>query len=621
MKVPKSASAPPPVTGELPKAGALREDPPELPFPETAGISLERGENATGVGIVGIRRRSDAAGGERFDLEVQKLRVRAEHASSPAALLQALESPDYYLRNEAAHALIRWSGERGWVRALIDFLGSKEGQHPPHAFAWGVKALVRIAAGGDPLAKEKCAELRGRSSFIDQELGVALGQPLPPPGRMSFPFLPVANGSVTAVLDAEDGSIRHLRDSIFSNPREGESTRDLIPELPIPKLVNGSSHPDRMLECGYLEGTIGAFRRSVTGDVEWTTYVLPAFGGGSDDPARPKRIEVLVEARNRSDDTVRAGVGQEATIRPKDRVWFSATIDLSTKDPNPVFGPDPSSSARLESAKHAFEAWHTSAGAPDLPPDEERLYRQMRACLLMGQAEDGQIVASIPPGHWNISWVRDMSYALVAMAECGELPQAKRGLEFLFGRDHRPGYVSFPFLGIDSGVGAPYQISVVRHYGDGSEEADVEDGSPNIEFDGFGLALWALHRYVDESGDTDFARAHWQTITEKVGDAILAVVEGETGLIKRDSSIWERHLPGRRFTYTSAACERGLRSLVSLAERIGDGASAERYRGAAEGLRSAIREHLIGEDGAILGYAGEPLAERTYDASTIEVLN
>jgi hypothetical protein len=41
--------------------------------------------------------------------------------------------------------------------------------------------------------------------------------------------------------------------------------------------------------------------------------------------------------------------------------------------------------------------------------------------------------------------------------------------------------------------GADYQISVVRYFGDGSEEPYFTmEGSTNIEFDNWGLGLWVL---------------------------------------------------------------------------------------------------------------------------------
>ena len=62
-------------------------------------------------------------------------------------------------------------------------------------------------------------------------------------------------------------------------------------------------------------------------------------------------------------------------------------------------------------------------------------------------------------------------------------------------------------------VGAPYQISVVRYYGDGTEWSDSNSNGPNVEFDGFGLFLWELAEYVRASGDTASLTAWWPART------------------------------------------------------------------------------------------------------------
>src|SRR5439155_22019203 len=112
------------------------------------------------------------------------------------------------------------------------------------------------------------------------------------------------------------------------------------------------------------------------------------------------------------------------------------------------------------------------------------------------------------PGPWHNGWVRDASYATVALARSGHADEAKASLDF--------------FLNADAGrfgsfVGnVPYRISTVRYYGDGQEEADYS-GQPtrNIEIDGWGLFLWAARTYVDATGDTA-----WLASTTKQGDTV-----------------------------------------------------------------------------------------------------
>ncbi len=137
----------------------------------------------------------------------------------------------------------------------------------------------------------------------------------------------------------------------------------------------------------------------------------------------------------------------------------------------------------------AWAAWTTPApsGASAL---EAALALQSQVVLRMGQVQEsgggqGQILASVAPGQWNIAWVRDMAYATVGLVKSGHYAEAKAAIAFQMSAQAGT-YQSY--------VGAPYQISVVRYYGDGTEWSDSNSDGPNIEFDGFGLFLWEARR-------------------------------------------------------------------------------------------------------------------------------
>ena len=147
------------------------------------------------------------------------------------------------------------------------------------------------------------------------------------------------------------------------------------------------------------------------------------------------------------------------------------------------------------------------------------------AQVTASDASDGQILAAIAPGQWNITWVRDMAYATVALARTGHAAEAKRALAFQMGAT-AGGYQTY--------VGAPYQISVVRYYGNGTEWSDSNQNGPNIEFDGFGLFLWALDEYVERSKDTASLQAWWPIVKSKVADVLVSLQES-SGLIAADS--------------------------------------------------------------------------------------
>ena len=264
-------------------------------------------------------------------------------------------------------------------------------------------------------------------------------------------------------------------------------------------------------------------------------------------------------------------------------------------------------------------------------PDEEALVRQSAVMLSMAQVatdsawlrefltKDGEprhsrfattlpaqvthkgqgaILASLPPGEWTYAWIRDGSYALSALAGLGLHDEARRGLEFYLRAD---GGLFQDWNELQPYEMPPYQITLTRYHGFGVEETDFNEFGPNLEFDGFGLFLWALRRYELESGDTTLVDQNWNLISTKVADALVKLVDPATGLLRKDSSIWETHWNGRErsWTYTNITAARGLCDAAELAARVGDGPRAMLYRNKAEDLRHAMATWLTNADRAL----------------------
>ncbi|NMO19045.1 glycosyl hydrolase [Pyxidicoccus fallax] len=206
-------------------------------------------------------------------------------------------------------------------------------------------------------------------------------------------------------------------------------------------------------------------------------------------------------------------------------------------------------------------------------------------------AGKGAVLASLPPGEWTYAWIRDGAYAAAGMATLGMRTEARDALAYYLNADSgrfrdfnelRP--YNMP----------PYIITLTRYHGFGTEETDYNESGPNIEFDGFGLFLWALRHYERTTGDVTLADQYWNTVTTRVADALVALIDPGTGLIRADSSIWETHWNGRQrqWAYTSLTAARGLCDAAALAERKGDTERALRYRNAGEGIRRAMAERL-----------------------------
>ena len=141
---------------------------------------------------------------------------------------------------------------------------------------------------------------------------------------------------------------------------------------------------------------------------------------------------------------------------------------------------------------------NSNNGAPPFPRDcssarRLRLWRQSEVVLRMAQSREpnrpgrygnGLIVASLPDGVWFTPWVRDMTWAAMALARMGHRAEARAALLAFF--NARPTGTMRAAV-----KGANYQVSVVRYFGDGAEEPFFTmEGSPNIEFDDWGEVLW-----------------------------------------------------------------------------------------------------------------------------------
>src|SRR5262249_32193875 len=125
---------------------------------------------------------------------------------------------------------------------------------------------------------------------------------------------------------------------------------------------------------------------------------------------------------------------------------------------------------------------------------------QSREPNLLGRNSNGLIVACLPDGVYFTPWVRDMAYATVALARMGHRDEAHAALLAYFNAQPT-GKMR------DQVNNADYQISVVRYFGDGSEEPFFTmEGGTNIEFDSWGLALWALGEYLHQSKDPALLR-------------------------------------------------------------------------------------------------------------------
>jgi GH15 family glucan-1,4-alpha-glucosidase len=415
-----------------------------------------------------------------------------------------------------------------------------------------------------------------------------------------------------------------------------------------PSSSNESTSYDATYDA-YYEWSSGVGVTMAFGSLTPSSYHACGASGASNNP-----FAVLTAGGNLGDDT---GTGS-AAVTGATEGFQSSLGTLSSGESEwagwvTVLAPDPDNAqaaiiaaqdwfaaeggtieAALDAEQSAWAAWVTAAPS-GASATEAALHQQSQVILKMGQVAetgqgDGQVLASLldtpPPaltfGNWNISWVRDMAYATVGLVKSGHYAEAKAALQYEL-QANVGTYESY-LGGDDGGAGVPYQISVCRYYGGGTEWSDSNSDGPNIEFDGFGLFLWALDEYVTASSDTSLLTTYWSsTIKPKVAD-VLVHLQDSNGLISADSSIWEVHWDGqqRHFTYTTAAAANGLCSASRVATAAGDGTSSATYLSHGQMARDALISQLRGP-GGVLGQSTEAIASGTawLDASVIEAIN
>jgi GH15 family glucan-1,4-alpha-glucosidase len=172
--------------------------------------------------------------------------------------------------------------------------------------------------------------------------------------------------------------------------------------------------------------------------------------------------------------------------------------------------------------------------------------------------------------------------------------------------------------GYQSYVGMPYLPSVCRYFGDGSEESDSNGDGPNVEFDGFGLYLWALHEAV-AGGQSALLADAWPKARAGAADVIVSLVE-PSGLVAADSGIWEHHWNGKQkhFANTSLTAALGLCAAANLADAAGDGAAvAEGFRAAARRVMAGVESELVA-GGVLAGNIEEMASGDALDAAVVE---
>lgn len=278
-----------------------------------------------------------------------------------------------------------------------------------------------------------------------------------------------------------------------------------------------------------------------------------------------------------------------------------------------------------------LEHWRVQPTVHFRSDKERHLWRQSEVLLRMAQSREpnrpgrynnGLVVASLPEGAWFTPWVRDMAFATVAFARMGHRNEARAALLAYF--NARPtGKMRAETAGAD------YQISVVRYFGDGSEEPFfTEEGSTNIEFDNWGLVLWVLGQYLQQTHDTavlqtsTYRGSLYESARDFIVKPLLANLESYGGgqIVSADTSIWEeREKDKKHFAFSTAAAIVGLQNFANVAQMAGDEATRANVVNHIALLKKGFNAAFI-RNGELHGTL-EPGVKNDIDGALLSVIN
>ena len=228
-----------------------------------------------------------------------------------------------------------------------------------------------------------------------------------------------------------------------------------------------------------------------------------------------------------------------------------------------------------------LERWRVAA-PPAISERERHLWRQSEVMLRMAQSREpnrpgrygnGLIVASLPDGVWFTPWVRDMTWSAMALLRMGHRAEARAAVLAYF--NARPTGTMRAAV-----KDAAYQVSVVRYFGDGSEEPFFTmEGSPNIELDDWGEVLWLLGEYMRTYHDAallseqTYCGLLYQCARDFVLKPLEANLEQFDGgrIVDEDTSIWEeRQKDKKHFAFSTGMAIVGLKNFAAVARTAGD---------------------------------------------------
>ena len=287
-------------------------------------------------------------------------------------------------------------------------------------------------------------------------------------------------------------------------------------------------------------------------------------------PVLTRTVAVRNSGTSPADVTVETGpdaarLARDVHVAPGETTRLTLQYRLSEQDARPTVKAEWLDTPPASDGARAY--WASLATCEFDSPVLNRLFAAARRGIPAVLGPRGEMDGSI--WQYNLEWVRDQAIVSSALLMLGDVELSRTMLARLLTE-----FVSEAGDTVDSGRSRPL------------DEAELDQN---------GQLLLAVKTYVDWTGDVQFVREHWKTITAVAEFPLRDEFRhGDSGLLHNCREYWERHAvfgikDGMELCYQFYP-SMGLSAAARLARLVGERQRAERWDEEAARLKRAMLE-------------------------------
>lgn len=222
-----------------------------------------------------------------------------------------------------------------------------------------------------------------------------------------------------------------------------------------------------------------------------------------------------------------------------------------------------------------WESWLEGGRKLELPEGTARFRphydRALLGLRLLYNRPSGAFIAAPVDYDYNYCWHRDASEVVLALLNAGYRDVVEGFFEFCSKSQDRDGSWFHRYW--VNGEKAPSWCALYK----------------TNQYDETSTPVFVMASYILNHDKLEYGKKFWPML-KRAAEFLYNEIDTDTKLHKACTDIWEERIG--HYTYTASSYVVGLRAAADLAEKLGEGAMAARWREASVRIREAVLERL-----------------------------